>query len=77
MKNNLYLYNLIHVANLYWNKHCVKLIKNPIIILVGYLITSDSYNYAKRAIENISGRKAYLADIKRGDGFKSIQQKDR
>ena len=46
-------------------------IKNPIIILGGFLITSDSYNPAKNTIENISGRKVYVVDITRGDWFKS------
>ena len=46
-------------------------IKNPIIILGGFLITSDSYNPAKNAIENISGRKVYVVDVTRGDWLKS------
>ena len=45
--------------------------ENPIIILGGFLITSDSYNPAKNAIANISGRKVYVVDITRGDWFKS------
>ena len=45
--------------------------KNPIIILGGFLITSDSYNPAKNAIANISGRKVYVVDVTRGDWFKS------
>ena len=46
-------------------------IKNPIIILGGFLITSDSYNPAKNTIANISGRKVYVVDVTRGDWFKS------
>ena len=46
-------------------------IKNPIIILGGFLITSDSYNPAKNAIKNISGRKVYVVDVTRGDWLKS------
>ena len=46
-------------------------IQNPIIILGGFLITSDSYNPAKDAIENISGRKVYVVDVKRGDWLNS------
>ena len=49
----------------------MKKIKNPIIILGGFLITSDSYNPAKNAIENISGRNVYVVDVTRGDWFKS------
>ena len=45
--------------------------ENPIIILGGFLITSDSYNPAKNAIENISGRKVYVVDVTRGDWLKS------
>ena len=45
--------------------------ENPIIILGGFLITSDSYNPAKKAIANISGRKVYVVDITRGDWLKS------
>ena len=46
-------------------------IKNPIIILGGFLITSESYNPAKNAIANISGRKVYVVDVTRGDWLKS------
>ena len=46
-------------------------IKNPIIILGGFLITSDSYTPAKNAISNISGRKVYVVDVTRGDWFQS------
>ena len=46
-------------------------LENPIIILGGFLITSDSYNPAKNAIANISGRKVYVVDITRGDWLKS------
>ena len=46
-------------------------IKNPIIILGGFLITSDSYNPAKNAIENISCRKVYVVDVTREDWLKS------
>ncbi len=49
----------------------MKKIKNPIIILGGFLITSDSYNPAKNAIANISGRKVYVVDVTRRDWFKS------
>ena len=45
--------------------------ENPIIILGGFLITSDSYNPAKKVIANISGRKVYVVDITRGDWLKS------
>ena len=46
-------------------------IKNPIIILGGFLITSDTYNPAKNTITNISGRKVYVVDVTRGDWLKS------
>ena len=46
-------------------------IKNPIIILGGFLITSDSYNPTKNAIENISGRKVYVVDVTRADWLTS------
>ena len=46
-------------------------IKNPIIILGGFLITAEAYNPAKNTIENISGRKVYVVDVTRGDWFKS------
>jgi len=46
-------------------------IKNPIIILGGFLITSEAYNPAKNVIENISGRKVYVVDVTRRDWFKS------
>ena len=46
-------------------------IKNPIIILGGFLITSDAYNSVKNTIENISDRKVYVVDVTRGDWFKS------
>ncbi len=49
----------------------MKQIKNPIIILGGFLITSDSYSPTKNAIENISDRKVYVVDVTRGDWFKS------
>jgi len=48
-----------------------KNIKNPIIILGGFLITSEAYNDTKSIIENIYGRKVYIVDITRGDWFKS------
>ncbi len=48
-----------------------KKIKNPIIILGGFLITSEAYNTAKNTIEKISGRKVYVVDVTRGDWFKS------
>lgn len=48
-----------------------KKIKNPIIILGGFLITSEAYNPAKNTIENISRRKVYVVDITRGDWLKS------
>ena len=46
-------------------------IKNPIIILGGFLITSEAYNPVKKAIANISGRKVYVVDVTRKDWFKS------
>ena len=46
-------------------------IKNPIIILGGFLITAEAYNTVKNTIENISGRKVYVVDVTRGDWFKS------
>ena len=46
-------------------------IKNPIIILGGFLITSEAYDPIKETIENISGRKVYVVDVTRGDWFKS------
>ena len=46
-------------------------IKNPIIILGGFLITSEAYITAKNTIENISGRKVYVVDVTKGDWFKS------
>ena len=55
----------------YIYKISVKKIKNPIIILGGFLITSDSYNPLKNAIENISSRKVYVVEITKGDWFKS------
>ena len=53
----------------------MKKIKNPIIILGGFLITPDSYNPAKNAIENISGRKVYVVEVTRGDWLKSNSAK--
>ena len=47
------------------------MIKNPIIILGGFLITSEAYHPVKKAIENISGRNVYVVDVTRGDWFKS------
>ena len=47
------------------------MIKNPIIILGGLLITSEAYHPIKKAIENISGRNVYVVDVTRGDWFKS------
>tara|TARA_B100000212_G_scaffold287179_1_gene227963 strand:- start:256 stop:957 length:702 start_codon:yes stop_codon:yes gene_type:complete len=49
----------------------IKKIKNPIIILGGFLVTSEAYNTAKNTIENISGRKVYVVDITRKDWLKS------
>ena len=49
-----------------------KKIKNPIIILGGFLITSEAYNHTKKTIENISGRKVYVIDVTRVDWFKSF-----
>ena len=46
-------------------------IKNPIIILGGFLITSEAYNPAKKTIANISGRKVYVVDVTKKDWFKS------
>ncbi len=48
-----------------------KKIKNPIIILGGFLITSEAYKPAKNTIEKISGRKVYIVDVTRKDWFKS------
>ena len=48
-----------------------KNIKNPIIILGGFLITPEAYHAAKKTIENISGRKVYVVDVSRGDWLKS------
>ena len=45
--------------------------KNPIIILGGFLITSEAYNQAKNIIEKISGRNVYLVDVTRRDWLKS------
>ncbi len=50
-------------------------IKNPIIILGGFLITSEAYNIAKNTIENISGRKVFIVDVTRGDWFQSNSAK--
>ena len=47
------------------------MIKNPIIILGGFLITEEAYRPAKNTIENISGRKVYIVDVKRIDWIKS------
>ena len=46
-------------------------IKNPIIILGGFLITSEAYIPAKNTIENLYGRKVYLIDVTRGEWLKS------
>ena len=46
-------------------------IKNPIIILGGFLITSEAYNPAKNTIETISGRKVYVVDVTRKDWLRS------
>ena len=56
---------------MYKNKSVNQNIKNPIIILGGFLITSEAYNSAKNTIENISGRKVYVVDVTRRDWFKS------
>jgi len=48
-----------------------KKIENPIIILGGFLITSEAYNTAKNIIEKIYGRKVYIVDVTRGDWLKS------
>ncbi len=45
--------------------------KNPIIILGGFLITSEAYLPAKNTIENISERKVYVVDVTRVDWLKS------
>jgi len=45
--------------------------KNPIIILGGFLITSEAYIPAMNTIENISGRKVYVVNVTRKDWFKS------
>ena len=49
----------------------IKNIKNPIIILGGFLITSEAYKIAKNTIENISDRKVYVVEVTRGDWLKS------
>jgi len=49
----------------------VSKIKNPIIILGGFLITSEAYNPAKNTIETISGRKVYVVDVTRKDWLRS------
>ena len=49
----------------------IKKIKNPIIILGGFLITAEAYHSIKDTIENISDRKVYIVDVTRGDWFKS------
>ena len=49
----------------------MKNIKNPIIILGGFLITSEAYKIAKSTIENISDRKVYVVEVTRGDWLKS------
>jgi len=46
-------------------------IQNPIVILGGFLITSEAYNLTKNTIENISGRKVYVVDVTKGDWFRS------
>ena len=48
-----------------------KRLENPIIMLGGFLITSEAYIPAKNIIENISNRKVYVVDVTRGDWFKS------
>ncbi len=48
-----------------------KRLENPIIMLGGFLITSEAYTPAKNIIENISNRKVYVVDVTRGDWFKS------
>ena len=48
-----------------------KKIKNPIIILGGFLITSEAYNSAKNTIKNISGREVYVVNVTRGDWLQS------
>ena len=45
--------------------------KNPIIILGGFLITSEAYSTIKNTIENISGRKVYVVDVTRVEWLKS------
>ena len=49
-----------------------KKIKTPIIILGGFLITSEAYSITKNTIENISGRKVYIVNVTRRDWFRSI-----
>ena len=48
-----------------------KKLKNPIIILGGFLITSEAYTPAKNTIEKISERKVYVVDVTRVDWLKS------
>ena len=64
----IFLLCLASLCILYYLK---RKIKNPIIILGGFLITSEAYNSAKNTIENISGRKVFVVDVTRGDWFKS------
>jgi len=56
---------------MYINKTLNKKIKNPIIILGGFLITSEAYIHIKNTIENISARKVYVVDVTRVDWLKS------
>ena len=48
-----------------------KKITNPIIILGGFLITSEAYDPIKNTIEKISGRNVYVVNVTRRDWFKS------
>ena len=49
----------------------MKKIKNPIIILGGFLITQEAYYDAKKIIENFYRRKVYVVDVNKKDWLKS------
>jgi len=53
----------------------IKKIKNPIIILGGFLITPEAYDNTKNIIEQCFGRKVYVVNVNRGDWFKSNSAK--
>ena len=41
--------------------------QNPVIILGGFLITSEAYENMKKIIEQISGRKVYIVEVSKVD----------